>query len=234
MMKKTFTFYLSLLMTTLLFLNGAHPTFASKVAQTSTSSSETTQKLRERIEKIVEEKKDQIQGAIEDLSQQKRGFIGEVQRVTEETITVKNHKGTQIISVNEDMVILKAGKSIDVESIAVGDWLVVIGTIEDDVLVAKRILVSGETLRPRTHTVALGSVVERTAKELTVLTRKGETVTFTIATTTEYQDQDGEKAKATEFVEDMQVLVVGYETDGGKTATKVRSIVLLELLQDNE
>lgn len=226
-MKKTIA---SVLVAILFLGNVAIPVSAQEAA----SSPATTQKLKERIEKIVGEKKEQIQGAIDELSLRKRGFIGEVQRVTEETITVKNHKGTEIISIHDDMTILKAGKPIAVESIAVGDWLVVIGFIEDDTLIAKRILVSSETLRPLNHVVALGSVVERTSKELTVLTRKGDEVTFAVSTKTAYQDKDGETARATEFTEDMQILVIGYETDSGKIATKVRSVVALEFLQDNE
>jgi hypothetical protein len=221
----------SLLLSFLLLSSVAAPALAEEAS----SSPATTQKLKERIEKIVGEKKDQVQGAIDELSLEKRGFIGEVQRVTEETITVRSQKGTEIISVHDDMTILKAGKPIEIGTIAVGDWLVVIGYVEDDALVAKRILVSSETLRPRNHVVALGSVVERTSKQLTVLTRKGEEVVFTVSTNTDYQDKDGEDAKATEFTKDVQVLVIGYETDSGKIATKVRSIVSLELLQeDNE
>ena len=203
-------------------------------AQEASPGADTTKKLRERIERVVDEKRDQVQGTVDDLSNKRRGFVGEVQRVTEGAITVKNHKGTQILPIGEETTLVKAGKTIGIDTVAVGDWAIVIGVIEDDAFSARRIIVSSESLRPRTHAVALGSITNRTTKELTILSRNGETLTFMVNTKTSYQDRDGEKAKADQFIKDMQVLVVGYEGTEGKVATTVRTIVPLDLMEDNE
>lgn len=225
----------SFLLAILLVSNAA--TAAAKVkAQdaTSAASPETNQKLRERIEKIVDEKKDQVKGTIDDLSLKKRGFIGEVQRVTQEAITVKSRKGTQIVPITSEVALVKAGKAINISAVAVGDWVVVIGTITGDTFTPRRIIVAGQSLRPRDHLVALGTVEQINTKEITVLTRQGEQITLTINTKTKYQDSDGDKADAKKFSKDMQVLVVGYNDADNKFATTIRTIVPLESLEEDE
>jgi hypothetical protein len=226
---------LSIVLVIMLLVGIGHPIQAVETEATpspSASTTETTKNLKERIEKIVDEKRDQVEGTINDLSQRKRGFIGEVQRVTQESITIKNHKGTQIISLSSDVEIVKAGKTIPVDSISVGDWTIVIGTIQDDAFTPKRIIVSSQTLRPRDHVVTLGSITTKTSKELTVLSRNGDTVSFQTTTKTAFQDLNGDQVKADRFLKDMQVLVVGYETADGKTATTVRAIVSLDSEKD--
>jgi len=203
-------------------------------ASGSPSPAETTQELKERIQRIVEEKSEQIKGVIDQLSQNKRGFIGQVERVTEESLTLTNSKGTEIIPFDDQVTLLKANREISIDDVAVDDWLVVMGLIVDDAFSPKRILVSSTSLRPKNHLIALGTIVEQSSKEITILSRQNEEMSFDVSSKTQYQDRDGESARRGEFIQDQQVLVVGDEDDGGKNASIIRSLVSLETLQDNE
>ena len=98
---------------TLLVLVIVKPAMAQEATTSgSPSPAETTQELKERIQRIVEEKSDQIKGVIDQISQQKRGFIGQVERVTEESLTITNTKGTEIIPFDENVSLLKSNQEI--------------------------------------------------------------------------------------------------------------------------
>jgi hypothetical protein len=226
-----------ILLTTLslLFLVLAKPAIAQEAtASGSPSPAETTQELKERIQRIVEEKSEQIKGVIDQISQQKRGFIGQVERVTEESLTISNSKGTEIIPFDEQVSLLKSNQEISIDDVAVGDWLVVMGLIVDDTFSPKRILVSSVSIRPKNHLVAMGTIIDQSSKEITILSRQNEEISFKISSKTKYQDQSGEAALKNDFIEDIQVLIIGDEDDDGKNGAVVRSLVSLKALQDNE
>lgn len=189
------------------------------------STNSTTQKLKERIEKIVEEKKQQVQGAINDLSYKKRGFAGEIQRLTQETITIRNEKGTQIIPLKEDLKIFKAGNQISTDAIAVGDWAVILGIVESDEFIAKRIHIHSESILPTSRFVELGTIEEITARSITLKPRsQAENIELTINAKTRFQNSEGEKTVLRDFEENMQVLLIGTESSDSKVVLVLRSL----------
>jgi hypothetical protein len=220
----------SLILSIFFFILTATSVLAQEDAtQGAEATDSTTQKLKERIEKIVEEKKQQIQGVITDLSYTKRGFIGEIQRLTQETITIKNEKGTQIIPLNQDLKLIKAGKEILPDGIAVGDWTMVLGIVESDEFVPKKIYVYSESLLPISRFVEIGTIQEITTKNLVIKPRsKEETIELLINTKTRYQDSAGEKAMLKNFEENMQVLLIGIEDENSKTTTVLRALAPFE------
>jgi hypothetical protein len=192
-------------------------------------SSKTTQKLKERIEKIVEEKKDQIKGIINNLDSNKQGFIGEVSRISEETITVKTNKATKIIPITDDVELLENNKKIELSDIAVGNWLVVMGVIEDDTFRPIRILVSDDTLRPLPSYITLGSINSIERYELIVKPRTGEEeMPITLNSKTIYEDLNGEEIVRTDIEEDTQALIIALDDDGEKTAKRVRILTVVD------
>jgi len=177
-------------------------------------SSETTKNLKDRIQRVVKEKEQEIKGVIEDLSKKKQGFIGEIERVSGETLSIKTVKNTRIIAIDETVTLLKNNKKIELKDIAVGDWLIVMGILEDDNLVAKRIIVSSESLRPKSYIVALGSISDISKSSLIFQSRsQSENQTLTLSKSTSYQDMDGKKIDLSQLSEDSQVLVIYYEED---------------------
>jgi hypothetical protein len=194
-----------------------------------TLSSKTTQKLKERIEKIVEEKKEQIKGIISNLDSTQQGFVGVVQRISEEAITVKTNKTTKIIPITEDVELLKAGKEVELSDIAVENWLVIMGVIEDDAFQPIRILVSGETLRPRPSYITIGSINSIERSELSVLPRSGEEeVPITLNSKTYYEDLNGEEIARTDIEEETQALVIAFDDEGEKIAKRIKILTILD------
>lgn len=197
-----------------------------------TLSSKTTQKLKERIEKIVEEKKDKIKGIIDNIDSNKQGFIGEVTRISEESITVKTNKSTRILPITEDVEIIKAGKEVELSDIAVENWLVVMGIIEDDNFIPIRILVSTETLRPDPTHITIGSITQIERNELTVSPRSGEEPqAITLNSNTLYEDLNGEEISRTDIEDETQALIIAVEDEDEKTARRVK---ILTIIQEDE
>lgn len=242
------TTFLALLMTclvlNLVFLprrpaNQAHAqTTNTDVSASSPSAeldSQTTDNLKKRIEKVVQDKREEIKGVIDILKEKKRGFIGQIERVAEESLTIKTSKGVKIVSLNENVKLLKSSstttnKTVKVSEIAVGDWAMVVGTVVDDTLVPQTITTYTTSLRPRDHLVVLGNIASLEKNSVTLNPRSGDaTETLTLNTATKYQDITGKTIKATALSEQLQALVVGYnDPEKGKIATVVRVLTTLD------
>jgi hypothetical protein len=189
----------------------------------------TNEKLRERIERVIDEKRDQVQGVIDELSERRRGLVGEVQRVSAESVTLKTARGTTIIPLTEDLKLLKKNKTITIDDIAVGDWAVALGHTEADAFQAEHLLISSTSLKPVVPSVVLGSISEITKTTITLKSRAtGETTTLTIAKTSKLQDPEGTARLIKEFQTDIQALAVGVKTENGVELRLLRSLVPLK------
>lgn len=227
--------YFLLLMVLLLCISQSNQAFAAttptpKLTPEPTinqpTESETTEKLKERIEKIVEEKRDQIEGTIQDLTGKKRGFIGKIQRVTAEAVTIVNAKGTHIIPLTESIQLVKAKKAIKPEEVAVDNWAMILGYQEDGAVSPRYMSISETSLAPKKPVVFLGTINKITATTMEVTARAAtEPTTFTFAKSIDWQDSSGEATAKKNFVESLQVLVVGYADDEETTLlTTVRAL----------
>jgi hypothetical protein len=199
-------------------------TTATSPSPSPTATANTTQKIRERIDKIVEQKRDQIQGAIEDLAGQRRGLVGEVQRISAESITIKNIKNEPIVlPLNSDLALVKKGKTIKVEEIAIGDWVVVIGNRSDENFVPKRLIVANSSLTPADRVITLGTVKSVSKTEVIVTSRSGqEDRPYSLIKSTSYQDSTGQALTVKALTKDLQVLIIGQENQGKIEAKVIR------------
>lgn len=197
-------------------------------AQEATSSPQTTQNLKARIERIVEEKKDQITGIINNLDSTKQGFIGQITRISEETITVKTNKATKILPITSDVELLKGTTKIKLSDLAVDNWLVVMGIVEDDNFKPIRILVSAEDIRPRTYLTALGTITDSDRTTFTIIPRDNpEPIEVTTTTKTVYEDLKGEEIGRADIETDMQALLIAYDDEGDKIASRIRILTVI-------
>jgi hypothetical protein len=198
---------------------------AQETSETATTSA-TTQELKKRIEKIVEEKREQVKGVIDRLTSEKRARIGEVQRITDETITISHTAGTSIIPLSERVKLIKDDKPVAVSDVSVGNWVVVMGSQERTQIDPEYVIISTESLRPRSHIVLIGSITEISRTSLTLQPRsEGESPkTMTLVKNTTYQAANGTVAQFSEFSEDITVLVTGFITETGIEASTVRSL----------
>lgn len=203
---------------------------SASYAQEATSSPQTTQNLKERIERIVEEKKDQIKGIINSLDSTKQGFIGQVTRISEETVTIKTNKATKILPISSEVELLKGTAQTKLADIAVDNWLVVMGIVEDDNFKPIRILVSSEDIRPKSYTVALGTVTDIGRNNLTFTPRDNpEELTVTTNNQTTYEDLKGEEISRSDIETDTQALLIAYDDEGEKVARRIRLLTTIDL-----
>jgi len=195
---------------------------------TPSASEQSTQNLKTRIEKVVQEKREQIKGVIEKIYQKKRGYIAQVQRVSTGSITIKNAKGIEILPIDEQNVtILKNNKEISLDEIAVENWVIIMGLQEQDSFTLKRILVSDENLWPKDFHVAIGTVEKIDSRKIQIFLRNNqERAEFLIDKNTKYQDLNGNDITLKVIKPETQVLIIGYKDASTTTATTIKSLAV--------
>lgn len=173
---------------------------------TESASPTVTESLKEQIQKTKE-----VLGDSDEEKIQKRGFIGLIQRVSEEAITIENSKGTQIIPINDGVELTKAGEETALSDVAIEDYAIVMGWETEDEFAPVKVIVTEEDLQPRLQLVALGSVTEIGTNSLTILTRGDQKeIEVQTNTQTQFENADGETMTKANLFEKLQVIVVGY------------------------
>lgn len=206
------------------------PTLEVSPTLEATDSASTTQTLKERIEKVVDEKKEQIQGTIQDLSKNRKGIIGQVTRVSEETITYINEKGTSILPIDPGVIIIKKNKRIKVKDVAVDDWLIILGYLEEDSFTPKKILVQTKSLAFDEQLVYLGNIKSVSGSGITIVPRNlEEEISLNVNKKTAITDYEGQDIAAKLLKDNLQALVVGTkDKQDQKTAVIIRALAALE------
>lgn len=196
------------------------------------SDSATTDQLKKRIEKVVEERREQIKGVVEDLLGKKGAYIGEITRISEEAITIKSNETTNIIPLVEDLVILENGAPADINTIEVGNWAIVLGNRSENTIEPEYVLVSSTSLRPAPQYVRLGTIQSINKNQLVFIPRgTQEEKTIALQKTTTYQDVTGEDAKLADFEKDLNVLVIATE---GKDSLELKTMRSLAPLSEQD
>jgi hypothetical protein len=186
----------------------------------------TTEKLKERIEKIVEQRKDKIEKVLGESSLQKRGFVGQISRVSETTLTLDVFGTNRIVPFDETTELLKNNAEISAENIAVDGWVTVMGIWEDDSINPRKIIFSDKSPLPDQQLVELGSLKEINNRSVVFQSRysKSETTIYTNSKTT-VEDLEGIEADISQLSEEDQVLIVGYkDSDDDSYATTIRAL----------
>jgi hypothetical protein len=189
-----------------------------------------TEALKNRVEKVVQEKK-----SPENNGQTKRGFVGQVERVSEETVTVSNPKGTQIIPLNNQVSLEKNDKNIEVKDIEIEDSAIILGIQEKDNFTPVKIIFSEKDLRPKSQLVVIGALTDIGNNQLTLeCRRESKEHQIVLNNQTKYEDIAEETITKAGLFENMQVIVAGFidrneeaETET-KTARIVRALVQVE------
>lgn len=206
---------------------------AQEASQAATPSA--TQALKERIEKVVEEKKEDVQRKLKEKKQKKQSMVGNVERVSQEAITVRNAEGTIIIPVNDELTLIKEDEPIAVDDITVGDGAILLGFNIDDDFKVFRIIITKDNPLPRTQVVMMGSIQAFDRDSLTILSRANQTeLEVKLSKDSKLHDNQGEEIALGDLFEQMQVLVVGVKDEakdesGATTqALIVRSLAPIE------
>ncbi|NCN24046.1 MAG: hypothetical protein COU65_01495 [Candidatus Pacebacteria bacterium CG10_big_fil_rev_8_21_14_0_10_42_12] len=193
-----------------------------------TDSGKTTQELKKRIEKVVEEKKQEVGEVVAKISTKKRGFVGKIDRVTSETITLETHKGVLIVPLSANVSVTKNGKDVTIDDIAVDEWAITLGVEENGTFEPRFVLVSSKSLRPPEPVVLLGTLKSLTSKELVIVSRSdSEEKSITVTKNALFEDSDGTEIDSEMFEKDLTVLVTGFQDEDGITGTTIRSLAPL-------
>jgi len=129
---------------------------------------------------------------------------------------------------DETVILMQNGKEMAADRIEIDSWAFVLGKMENDSLVTKKISFSANSLLPNPHIVYLGSIKDITARKLDFQSRGQEKIiSGTLNTNTKYQDSEGDTIKSSEFVEDDQVLLVGYQDENEVIITVMRALAPL-------
>ncbi|MCB9813606.1 MAG: hypothetical protein H6772_04330 [Pseudomonadales bacterium] len=195
----------------------------------STSSSTTSESIQD-IKKIIKEniENSKVKGAIDNLINRKIAIIGEVSRITDETITIKNRLGTRILALDENPKILKGNEEIDINNIEVENWIMVLGRLKDDNFSPSIIKVFSSTLRPKNQEIMIGIITSVSKTEVAILPRSGDSEKiFLISKESKFQDSNGESVLLGNFTKDINVLVTGYNNEKDSTLLTLRSLAPL-------
>jgi hypothetical protein len=183
------------------------------------------QNLKRMIDKVVEQNKEKVQARLQEIGSRRRGFVGEIKNIREGAITLRTKLGTQIIPTDQGVELLKAGKTIAIDRISVGDWVVVVGVTKDDAFIAETVEFLANSPQPNTQIVQLGTIIDLKKTTITFQSRKDEEIkTYTLAKTFVYQDSEGKKATATNFSKNSQVLLIAQESESGARALLIRAL----------
>lgn len=176
-----------------------------------------TESLKDRIDKVVEEKKEQVEKKVEALTYRRRGFIGQITRVSEEAITIENRKGTQVVPLKKNVMLTKDDEPVALDDIAVGEWVTVLGLEKDDEFFPLQVIVTEDSLQPPEQRVSIGTITEVSSKQISLRSREtDEVLTYDFNKQTDVIDNQGEEISYEDLFEDMQCLTAGFvevETD---------------------
>ncbi len=204
------------------------------------ASPSTTNSLKERIEKAVEgQASNDSQNQEQADGQEKKGFVGEVTRVSEEAITIENSKGSQIIPITETTDVTKQSEAIELNDIAIEDDVIVMGFTQEDDFQTVKVVVTEQELLPAPQLIVIGSLTDISQSAITVKARSSQDKTkIKINNDTTFEDASSEAIESTALFEDLQVLIAGYieieedenaqVIDETKTALIVRSLAPVE------
>ena len=195
---------------------------ASDSAEASSSAqTQINQELKKRMEKALSEA-GTVAGALTTLLSERTSFVGEVTRVSQEAITVKQFSGNTIIPLTDTVELLKAGKKVSADDIEVGGWVSVLGTRDGNQVDPEFVLVSATSLKPKDKLVVLASLSEITRTEIKFVPRSsqdGTEQTVKIDKNSTFESSDGSEAVRTDFEKDYSVLIVAQKNADEETYT---------------
>jgi len=184
-----------------------------------------TQNLKERIDTVLKSKTDQVKGVINEMTLKKRGFIGEVERVIEKTVTVKTLKDSEVVILDPSVVVIKDNKKATIDDLAVGDWVIALGYDDGQTFTLRRLVVSSTTLLPKKFDTVIGAAQTVTKTQLTLASSSGGNQTqYQLNKTTHVENDQGKILKLSDIKKDTQYLVISYTDKDQKIAAFIKSL----------
>lgn len=192
------------------FLTHASFSFAQTPAAGNAESTDEAviqENLKQRLKKVIDEKQDQIRGVVNSIAR-KRGVIGVVERVSEETLNVKTKKGNLIISFSPDLKIVQNNRPLNKSDIEIENEVVIVGQQQQSDFSPTHLYVSKTTLQPTPRTIVVGNVVAVDRRSITIKPRTSEERTFSFDTKTTMVDGQNDDLSYSDIETDQDVLLI--------------------------
>jgi hypothetical protein len=191
-----------------------------------TNDASTTARLKDRIDRILEEQKQQVKGSATQVPSDATAIIGEVLRATERTLTLRAANTTETLTISKDVPLVKARRKITLEEVAVGDWVIGIGTRSTEGFLPTQVMVYAQSLRPRPHVTAFGTIKAVTRAKVDIQLASDQSIrTFQLDKDSVLEDNAGQPLVVADLDTDLQVLAVGFETNQRLMLKKLRLLV---------
>lgn len=204
--------------------------FISSISLTKAADEETTptptadeatvkSNLEDRVKEIVQEKLSSSEAQIKNKLGQLAlvGFVGEVESVSNNSISLITGEDKLQVTYNDSTKFLKSGKSIKSDTIAIDDHLLVVGELNDkkDVLMANRISIT-KKLDFTTPKIYQGTAsdLNNSKRTLTLTNSTGDTIDLLLSRTA--------NLKITDLEEDQKILVIVRDISGTQVITTVK------------
>jgi hypothetical protein len=183
-----------------------------------------------------------VQEKIEEAQNKPVAYLGTVTDIVENTVQIKSIEGDiKQVSVSDDTDFVKintTSNSVNFSDIAIGDFLVNMGfKTGDDVLEAKRTLVTNQPEKPEWETL-FGKVTEKLNTEITVEIKDGKKlITITPernAVVTKMDEEEIIKSKFGEIEAESIIIAVGTRTQESFSARSIHTIGTPESQNNSE
>jgi hypothetical protein len=182
-----------------------------------------TENLKDRIDRVLEQRQEKLQ-ELEDSGVRRRIFVGDVQRIIDQTVTLRTRRGNQSFAITPDLGLVRDGKKATLDDIVVGDWIAVIGYLDKETVQPQRVFVYASPLRPTEYDTVIGTITDITRTQITITDSSETAHKYTLARTTGYENAEGGEAKREDFKQDGKVVILSKPATSQASAILVRSL----------
>lgn len=204
------------------------------------ATSTSTEAIKELILKKVAEQSDSATN-LDNLNSWRRAVLGEVEKITDDSISITTKSGIFVIATNSDLSFKKNDKKIEAKNVEIGNWILVVGTTkvsekkQADLLTSLQpqiIYVYDKSPKPEEPFVEVGTIKSIGYSSITLLSRKSKDEITVNVKQAKYQDSTGETIKLNNLEKDMAILVTGLKEQAAYNASTVVSLVELNLTDE--
>lgn len=202
----------------------ATPVIKTQTASPSADPAVIKQNTLDRIEKILDEKGSSILNSLK-----RKAYVGQVVRVTTESLTLNTLRGEVTVKLTPEkttMFLMPRLTPVQISDIEIDGFVIAMGYVDsDDVLDARRVLVSPTPLFPIKKGVILGVVQSIKSTQILVRSFAQEDKAVFVSSKTIYQDNTGIVIKKTDVKANTKVLIITPNADDASASASLVKVM---------